>query len=269
MSLDIPEKIYKIVLNTVHEKVIPYMVQPLILMDWLSESFNRGGECAILSLNGLFVLITKYNLDYPDFYTKLYSLITPNLFNQNIDLFFKHLQIFLSSSMLPVYLTAAFIKKLARLSLIAPPSFCLLTYPLIYNLMIDNPSTKVLVDRIPESAQKSLLKLNHLFVMENDPFDPNEADLKKANAINSSLWELIILMKHIIPSITSVTRFFKSNVNRGSRKELTDYMEKSYQGLFEEELTRKVKRGVPTAYAQPTALFSSSDFPGWDFGSNQ
>ena len=33
------------------------------------------GLTSLLSLNSLFLLITKYNFDYPDFYNKLYELI--------------------------------------------------------------------------------------------------------------------------------------------------------------------------------------------------
>jgi U3 small nucleolar RNA-associated protein 19 len=163
LSMNIPSHIYRLVLQSVQDKIIPFMTEPLILMDWLSDSFALGGENAILSLNGLFTLIVKYNLDYPDFYSKLYSLLSPAIFQVTyMDEFFKHLKNFLSSSMLPVYLSTAFIKKLSRLALVAPPSFSIQAIPLIYNLIIDNPATLVLLHRVPKSNddESQLLKLD-------------------------------------------------------------------------------------------------------------
>jgi U3 small nucleolar RNA-associated protein 19 len=104
--------------------------------------------------------------------------------------------------------------------------------------------------------------------MDKDPFDPNEMDFKKCNAIHSSLWELKILMNHTIPGVSSVTKLFKNTVTNAARPILTDFMGKTYDKIFSEEMIRKVKGGIPTNFIQPTSLFLSSDFPGWSFGDN-
>eukprot|EP00698_Gefionella_okellyi_P014582 TRINITY_DN4044_c0_g1_i2.p1 TRINITY_DN4044_c0_g1~~TRINITY_DN4044_c0_g1_i2.p1 ORF type:complete len:370 (+),score=93.97 TRINITY_DN4044_c0_g1_i2:58-1110(+) len=74
LPLDTP--MYKTLLTKLHKHVLPYLASPLALLDFLSESYDVGGIVSILALNALFVLITKHNLDYPSFYTKLYALLT-------------------------------------------------------------------------------------------------------------------------------------------------------------------------------------------------
>jgi hypothetical protein len=34
----------------------------------------------VMALNGLFILIMSFNLEYPDYYKKLYSLLEPSIF---------------------------------------------------------------------------------------------------------------------------------------------------------------------------------------------
>ena len=66
--------------------------------------------------------------DYPQFYTKLYDVLDANVFLVRYrSRFFELLHICLvSSTKLPVYLSASFAKRLGRLSLAAPPSGALL-----------------------------------------------------------------------------------------------------------------------------------------------
>lgn len=53
----------------------------------------------------------------------------------------------LSSSHLPVYLVAAFAKRLARLALTAPPTAILIVLPFIYNLIRRHPSCRILIHK--------------------------------------------------------------------------------------------------------------------------
>ena len=48
-------------------------------------------------------------------------------------------------SHLPSYLVAAFAKKLARLSLTAPPHGLVVVIPMVYNLLMRHPTAKVLL----------------------------------------------------------------------------------------------------------------------------
>ena len=81
----------------------------------------------------MFTLISKYNLEYPEFYTKLYQLFTPELLHVKYRARFFHLaNIFLSSTHLPAYLVAAFIKRLSRLCLSAPSN----TIPMVIRFRV-------------------------------------------------------------------------------------------------------------------------------------
>ena len=60
--------LYKRMLIILHDKVMPHLIRPLLLTDFLVESYNVGGSISLLALNGVFHLMDKYNLEYPDFY---------------------------------------------------------------------------------------------------------------------------------------------------------------------------------------------------------
>lgn len=67
---------------------------------------------SLLALEGIWMLMQQYQLDYPDFYTKLYSLLTlETLHAEYRAAFFKKLDMFLSSGQLASYIAAAFIKR--------------------------------------------------------------------------------------------------------------------------------------------------------------
>ena len=56
------------------------MSDPLLLAEILSRATDAGGFTAHLALRALFVLLTQHGLEYPRFYPRLYSLLTPQLF---------------------------------------------------------------------------------------------------------------------------------------------------------------------------------------------
>ena len=110
---------YKRVLEHVDSHVLPNVANPLLLADFLTDSFHIGGIVSLLSLASLFHLMTKHNLDYPHFYHKLYSLCTPALtLSKHRSRLFVLLSKFLSSAYLPSSLVAAFCKRLARLAVV-------------------------------------------------------------------------------------------------------------------------------------------------------
>ncbi|EXX70598.1 Noc4p [Rhizophagus irregularis DAOM 197198w] len=99
MKLPMTQESYKRILLIMHKKIIPHMPQPTLLMDYLTESYNAGGVTSILALNGLFTLINEYNLDYPDFYKKLYTLFDRNLMHVKYrSRFFRLADLFLAST---------------------------------------------------------------------------------------------------------------------------------------------------------------------------
>lgn len=61
--------------------------------------------------------------------------------------FFRLTDLFLSSTHLPAALVAAFIKRLARLSLTAPPAAIIMIIPFVYNLFKKHPGCMVMIQR--------------------------------------------------------------------------------------------------------------------------
>lgn len=57
----------------------------------------------------------SHDLDYPDFYDSLYRLVTPEMMYAKYRArFFRMVDLCLSSSHVPAYVVAAFLKRLAR-----------------------------------------------------------------------------------------------------------------------------------------------------------
>ncbi|KAH1180577.1 hypothetical protein KIL84_009413 [Mauremys mutica] len=144
----LPTGLYKKVLVILHDSILPHLNEPTLMIDFLTVAYDIGGAISLLALNGLFVLIHQHNLEYPDFYKKLYSLLDPSIYHVKYRARFFHLaDLFLSSSHLPAYLVAAFIKRLSRLALTAPPQALLMVIPFICNLFRRHPACKVLVHK--------------------------------------------------------------------------------------------------------------------------
>ena len=102
-------------------QVIPFLPRPLLLTDFLLTSYSVGGAISLLALSSVYTLISQHNLEFPQFYIKLYQLFAPEVMHVKYRARFFHLSsLFLSSTHLPEYLVAAFVKRLARLCLTAP-----------------------------------------------------------------------------------------------------------------------------------------------------
>merc|ERR1712216_212177 len=79
LSLPLRDGLYIKVLKHIHLHVMPNMTSPLILSDFLIKSLDKGGIIGILALHGVFLLVTRYGLDYPRIYERLYTLLHPNI----------------------------------------------------------------------------------------------------------------------------------------------------------------------------------------------
>lgn len=114
--------------------------------------------------------------------------------------FFRHL---------PEYLVAAFVKKLARLSLHAPAPAIPMICDFIANLMIEHPGLRTLVNKKPLASSK---KDDGTLEYEGDPFDEDEIDPIKSRAMDSCLWEIKTLQHHILPTISLSARFISKTL---------------------------------------------------------
>ncbi|MBW0477425.1 hypothetical protein O181_017140 [Austropuccinia psidii MF-1] len=250
LSLSLNQSEIKRVLKILHDQVIPHMIDPKILMDFLVDCIDHGGPIAILSLNALFTLIAKHNLDYPSFYTRLYAILDQTtLHARHRPRFFRMLQTFLSSTHLPVNIVASFIKKLARLSLFAPPGAIITIIPFCYNLIKQHPSCMTMLHRTDP------LDKIHESEKDVDPYDFDEPDPLKSGAIYSSLWELAGLRSHYLSSISTLAKVFSEAFDK-PKYDMEDFIDHTYQSLFETELSRQIRK--PPALS----VFASSYKPG-------
>ncbi|KAF3928130.1 hypothetical protein AA313_de0204324 [Arthrobotrys entomopaga] len=74
LSRPLPSK-QRDILTILPKRIIPHFPNPRLLMDYLTDTYNTGGVTALLALQGLFNLMMSHNLDYPNFFPKLYALL--------------------------------------------------------------------------------------------------------------------------------------------------------------------------------------------------
>ncbi|PKX91052.1 ribosome biosynthesis protein NOC4 [Aspergillus novofumigatus IBT 16806] len=226
----------KTLLRNMVYSIEPWFNRPELLMDFLTDSYNVGGATSLLALSGLFYLIQEKNLDYPQFYHKLYSLLGGDLLHsKHRSRFFRLMNTFLSSTHLPAALIASFIKRLSRLALNAPP-------PLSWS---SSPSSTI-YSRItrPEGM--------------DDPFDVNEGDPTRTKAIESSLWEIETLQSHYHPNVAAIARIISEQFTKQAYN-LEDFLDYTYQGMLQAELgteDKPFKRIPVVEYHIPKRIFT-------------
>jgi hypothetical protein len=99
LTFPMPAEHYKQILTVIHKSIIPHMSRPALLIDFLVDSYNQGGVVSLLALNGLFTLMQKHNLDYPNFYRQLYALFDGEVMQVKYrSRFFRMVDLFLSST---------------------------------------------------------------------------------------------------------------------------------------------------------------------------
>lgn len=148
IKLPLSKLLYRRLLLKLPEDILPQVPEPLMWSDFLSDSYRIGGAVGVLALQSLFILITRYNLDYPEFYQKLYSMICPEVLCAKYRArFFSLLDLCMASIALPAYLVAAVAKKLLRLCLTSPAPVVVFTLPMVYNLLRRHPACAGLIHR--------------------------------------------------------------------------------------------------------------------------
>ncbi|CAI5726858.1 unnamed protein product [Hyaloperonospora brassicae] len=278
----LPPAAYRKLLVQLPDKIMPHLVNPLLLADFLTDSYNIGGVTSLLALNSLFILIQDYNFDSPDFYNKLYRMLDdPSLYSaKQRDRFFGLLSLFLSSTHLPAYTVAAFAKRLSRSALTAEPGAILFIIPMVYNLILRHKECLQLIHRTGASTaaekaakrreefssgtavdavakQLSSKKLEMVLKDGHDPFINDELDPAKCNALQSSLWELYTMKHHYNADVALKARMFEEKL-RHQFVDTDESMEITYKSLFEKQLKRKEKGKVPLAFRPCKGLFVDS-----------
>ncbi|GMF12774.1 unnamed protein product [Phytophthora lilii] len=275
----LPQASYKKVLVQMPDEIMPHLVNPLLLADFLTDSYSIGGVTSLLALNSLFILIQDYNFDSPDFYNKLYALLGDStLYSaKQRDRFFGLLNLFLSSTHLPAYTVAAFAKRLSRSALTAEPGAILFIIPMVYNLILRHKECLQLIHRTGaftaaekaakrreelssgtavDAAAKKLSNEKTELVLKDghDPFLNDELDPIKCNALQSSLWELYTMKQHYNADVAVKARMFEEKL-RHQFVDVDESMEITYKSLFDKQLKRKEKGKVPLAFQPCKGLF--------------
>ncbi|KAI0747771.1 CBF-domain-containing protein [Daedaleopsis nitida] len=224
------------VLNVLHRGVIPHLTRPILIMDWISASVDHGGTVGLLALNALFTLMKEYNLDYPSFYTRLYSFLDRDVLHlKHRARFFRLTELFLGSTHLPANLVASFVKRLSRLSLHAPPAAVVMLMPFTYNMLRRHPALMSMIHRAEEVTGA-----------ECDGFDAEEENPTLTNALESSLWELYSHRQHYHASVSSLAKIFEEAFTRPSYG-MEDFLDHTYGTLLETEVKRKIRKEPATA----------------------
>ncbi|XP_043921486.1 nucleolar complex protein 4 homolog [Protopterus annectens] len=243
----LPSSLYKKVLVILHETILPHMRKPVLMIDFLTAAYEVGGAISLLALNGLFVLVHEHNLEYPDFYKKLYSLLEPTVFHVKYRARFFHLtNLFLSSTHLPLYLVAAFVKRLSRLALTAPPQALLMVIPFICNLIRRHPACKVLIHR-PSGPEG----------LSEDPYIMEEEDPAKCRALESSLWELKTLQNHYHPDVATAAMAISQPLSV-TEVDISELLDISADEMVAKAMKNRSKV-VPLEFQPVRGLFGKKD----------
>ena len=239
----------KQVLEVMSSHIAPWFLKVELLMDFMADSFNIGGSTSLMALSGLFYLIQNKNLDYPQFYQKLYSLLDEDiLHSKHRSRFFRLLDTFLSSTHLPAALVASFIKRLSRLSLHAPPSGIVVVVPWIYNLLKSHPTCTFMIHRKNTLVEKDEEGWG-------DPFCMEEPDPMETDAIESSLWELQTLQSHYHPNVATIAKIISEQFTKHSYN-TEDFLDHSYATMLDAELAKDVKKAPEIEYEIPKKIFT-------------
>jgi U3 small nucleolar RNA-associated protein 19 len=237
-------------MKILNKKIIQNVNNPIIFSDYLLKKTSEikiksinDYDIQIFGLSSLFVLLTKYNLEYDKYYELLYKLISQK-FNYITIFDSKHknrilklLELSLSSEQIPYVIICSFIKKLLRICLLSKAEviYSLLSLvmkviqlqPRTLNLLMDNKSKKILKKDIELNStylnsnnEQNLIEIKNCISLDEDKdinikgydnFDDDSTDPFNTNADNCSLWELYTFSKHYNMNIRKLVNKFSRN----------------------------------------------------------
>lgn len=262
-SLPMSTKQRRLALKHLPAHVTPYLVQPVMLADYLLQTVDQGGVAGILALESLFQIIVLHNLDYPRFFEALYRMCNTEVFSAKYrSKFTTLLHTSLKSTNLPAYTVAAFIKRLTSLAIKIPgPSaaFCLAQSVV---LLTNHPQCQKLIHNTDKAG-------------EGGVYDAEVNDTSCCNAFNTSLYEATLLQQHYIPEIALMAKALENDPDLTSSSKTTRKLvgfdiskitTHNYQTLVEESL-KGSKGSAPLAFLRPAGgLFAADSLLGKCFG---
>jgi U3 small nucleolar RNA-associated protein 19 len=246
----------KSILHHLTTRIVPWFTKPESLMDFLTDSYDAGGATSLLALSGLFYLIAEKNLDYPAFYTKLYSLLDDTLLHsKHRSRFFRLLDTFMSSTHLPSAMVASFIKRLSRLALHAPPAAIVVVVPWVYNMLMRHRTCSFMIHReIRSPSKRKQLETDGM----DDPFSMDQVDPMETGAIDSSLWEIETLASHYHPNVATLARIIQEQFTKKNYN-MEDFLDHAYQGLIDAELGKEMKKTPVVEFEIPKRIVTAEE----------
>ncbi|KAH8416567.1 hypothetical protein KR222_009861 [Zaprionus bogoriensis] len=241
-SSGLEERVHRQVLVVLLERILPHLDNAILLTDFLMDSLHQfDGPIALLALQGIFTLMQQQNITYPDVYVKLYNMFYPRMFyNKYKARLFYLADIFLTSTHLPENLVAAFVKRLARLALKSPTEDAIIMIRFVCNLLLRHTGLQRL---ICASAAASAVEIT-------DPYDETQEDPVKSGALNSSLWEMLLLQKHAVPEVANAARFVSKSLPM-MEFDLGPLLELKECDIFDDEVKKEAKH-FTLGYDRPT-----------------
>lgn len=235
-------------------EVLSSLRRPEMLMDFFTDCVSLTPpdlSLAVPALSGLFQLIISRNLDYPQFYTRLYSLLDGDVLHSKYrSKLLRHLDTFLApTNHIPLATIASFIKRLSRLALFAPPAAIIAIVPFVYNLLKEHPTCTFMLHRSPYPPYTK--SKENLGV---DPYNPQEMDPQRTNALDSSLWELHTLQDHYNPTVAQICRIVSEQFTK-QQYNIEDFLDHGYATMLESELKKDGKKEPVIEYRIPKKLF--------------
>ncbi len=174
----------------------------------------------------------------------------------------------MKSTHLPGSLVAAFLKKIARVCLLAGPGSILAVLPIMHNLIRRHGSSVQLLHReLQIESQESLdtepntaKSLDEMVL--TDPYNYDETDPEKSRANESCLWELLALRDHYNNTVAEYVKKFQTPFEKKQiQQEVEKYLNESYETLIEKVLDgRPPKETTRLAYEKPDSIFVKGGF---------
>lgn len=228
--------------------VLNYGRTPLRFADFFMQAYsdNDSGIVGVMALDGLFILITEYGLEYPNFYKQLYRLVSSRvLYAKYRTRFFSLLNKCLArNEMLPAHIVAAFLKRLCRVALSGPPPGALFVLALVSNLLRKHPECNCLIQRNGTEME--------------DPFLPEQDDPVECRALQSSLWELAVFERHYFPAVATIAKSIGTQEEaKAPLYVVEDFASHTFTSLFEQE--KKTKTKTALTFKEPVSLFTQDD----------
>ena len=189
----------------------------------------------------------KDGLEYKNFYAQLYKLVSTRVMYAKYRARFYSLmtKCLVLNAMLPAHLVAAFVKRLCRCALTSPPSSALFVLALVSNLLKKHPECNCLIQR-KEGAE-----------ME-DSFVADEDNPVKCRALQSSLWELVVLEKHYYPAVATLAKSIgRVEEDKAPLYNVEEFTNHTYASLFDQEKKKKTKTTL--TFKKPASLFTADD----------